>query len=94
MAWVAWFWVGLTGVGLVCVAATTVLRSLWQSGQRVADVGEPVAVWIMPWAVCIKADQQQHWLCRDEVPAGQWAALLRHVRTHVPHQAVGLSLSN
>jgi hypothetical protein len=94
MAWVAWFWCGLTGVGLVCIGATPMLRSLGQSYDRVVELSAPTKVWIMPWAICIESDHGRQWLCRDEVPPAKWAAVLRYVRMYVSHQAVGLSLSN
>ncbi len=96
MSWVAWYWMGLVGVGLVCVASTHGLRKLWSNEARVVqlDAMNLSEIWIVPWALYIRTVDEHLWLCRDEIPTAQWAGLLRLLKLHGPRQAVGLSISN
>ena len=96
MTGVAWYWAGLVGVGLICVASTGMLRRLWsaQPGVVQIDAMQLSRVWVVPWALCIGLGDQRIWLCRDEVAPGQWAGLLRFLELHAPRQALGLSISS
>ena len=86
MTWVAYYWVGLTGVGLVCVLSTRWLLALSAPQQRQFRF-DPAAVdriWVMPFAVNFRCAGECQWLFRDETGPAQWAALLRQLRQLQP----------
>lgn len=96
MMWVAFFWAGLAGVGLVCIASTALLRRhlCWQI-QRIHIVAEELTgLWQLGGWLCIHTDDRNIWICRHELPAGRWAHLLAYLIREVPRQAVGLRISS
>ena len=95
MAWVGYYWLGLTGIGLVCVASTLWLRSKWRipNGFLEFDADQLQRVWIMPMAVYVETSTERCWMFRDEIGPAQWAALLRALHAYVPRQAVGFNIS-
>ena len=98
MAWVGWFWLGLAGVGLTCVAATRWLRVLWHTPTRTLTLAPEAIkqVWVSAYAVAIVSREHPApvWLFKDECPPARWASLLRFLYRHAPVQALGLSTSN
>ena len=95
MAWVGYHWLGLIGIGLVCVASTAWLRHRWKvpRGLLEFDVDQLQRVWILPFVVWVETPAERCWMFRDEVGPAQWAALLRGLHAHVPRQAVGFNIS-
>lgn len=97
IAWVAVYWLGLTGLGLVCVLSTRWLAALLAPGERSFqfDAASVDAVWIMPFAVAVRMGREPQWLFRDETGPAQWAAVLRTLRQlpRAQPQAVGLNIS-
>jgi hypothetical protein len=103
MTWISCYWLGLLGLGLVCVAGTRLWRGVELTVERQVIIeGDALAgIWVSPFAVCVTQKNEAHrsttgqtWLCRDECAPGQWAELLRFLYRHTPTQAVGLSTSN
>ncbi len=96
----AW-WLGLTGVGLVLVAATPMLRRSAAGQPRLLHLTACAIspadglrdYWRLPGMLCICAGGHRHWLFRDEVQPAQWSALKRYLKLQLPAQAVGLSMS-
>ena len=95
MAWVGFYWLGLTGIGLVCVASTAWLRHEWEVAHGVLEfeLGRLQRVWILPFVVWVETPTARCWMFRDEVGPAQWAALLRGLHAHAPLQAVGFNIS-
>ncbi len=95
VAWVAGTWFGLSGVGAVLVGATRWCRHQQVGGVRQLSVAaaELERIWVSPYAVWLRAAEQTHWICRDEVSTAVWAGLLRWLYRHVPSQAVGFNIS-
>ena len=93
--WVGWFWFGGLGVGLVCVGATRWLRDVRRRVAFVVKLADAqlVQVWGLPLVVRIQTVDRHYWVWRDELSAEAWAGLRRHLRTRLPGQALGLSIS-
>jgi len=95
LAWVAGTWFGLSGVGLTLVAATRWYRRSGAVHNRVVSLhaARLEKIWVMPLAVCVRTGSGSIWMCRDEMTAPAWAALLRWLYRHLPVQAVGFNIS-
>ena len=93
--WVCWFWFGVLGAGLVCIAATRWLRECRRRGEIVLELpaDQLVQVWALPQVLRVQLTQGHCWVWRDELPLSEWRRLRRYLRINLPGQALGLSIS-
>jgi hypothetical protein len=99
MGWVAYFWLGFAGIGVVCVLSTRLLRrQLYRSTKVVRRIhlqaDDIKGVWQLAGLLCIHTHSASHWILPGEILPGQRATLGAYLLEHVPRQAVGLRISS
>ena len=93
--WVCAFWFGMLGIGLVCVGATRWLRELARQRSFIVILNdtELMQVWALPQVLRIQLERRHYWVWRDELAENAWRGLRRYLRTRLPGQALGFSMS-
>ncbi len=79
-----WFWLGLTGLGLMLLLIDRTRRVAQLAQQQVPTLPPPQHplpwIWMTPWAVVYPtATGERYWVYADELGPGQYVQLRRHL---------------